>query len=108
MDRGNLLTTVAAFEGNVVYALPWSPAFSPNEVLMYQCPGLPYIFWNQVREIAGALGRVLHVPRSGVKEGRSEGLPVCYGGTEEMMYLTILSSIGQGLKWMWKLIGTFC
>lgn len=76
-QRESILASVAAFKGNIVYSLPWTPAIKPEEVLLHQCPvwvdfpGLPYYFWDQLKDIAGALGRVLHIPKCGVQEGSS-------------------------------------
>lgn len=76
-QRQYILSTVSAFKGNIVYVIPWSPAFKPEEILMFQCPvwvefpGLPYFFWEQVKELAGSLGKVLHTPKVGIQEGRA-------------------------------------
>lgn len=71
MQREYVLATVAAFKGNLVFSVPWSPTLQPEEMLLHQCPvwvelpNLPFYLWDQVREVASALGKVLFVPPEG-------------------------------------------
>lgn len=74
MQRELVLSTVTAFRGNLVYAVPWSPALQPEEMLQHQCPvwvsfpNLPYYLWDQVKEVASALGKVLFTPKPAIQE----------------------------------------
>lgn len=68
LQREYVLATVAAFKGNLVFTVPWSPALQPEEMLLHQCPvwvelpNLPFYLWDQVREVASTLGKVIYVP----------------------------------------------
>lgn len=76
-QRECVLATVAAFKGNVVFTVPWSPALQPEEMLLHQCPvwielpSLPYYLWDQVKDIASALGKVLYIPSENQQESKA-------------------------------------
>ncbi|MCO5614349.1 hypothetical protein L7F22_068628 [Adiantum nelumboides] len=77
MQREYVLATVAAFKGSLVFTVPWSPALQPEEMLLHQCPvwvempNLPFYLWDQVREVAGTLGKVLYVPTDNQQESKA-------------------------------------
>ncbi|MCO5601918.1 hypothetical protein L7F22_056044 [Adiantum nelumboides] len=68
LQREYVLAIVAAFKGNLVFTVPWSPALQPEDMLLHHCPvwielpNLPYYLWDQVKEVAGTLGKVLYTP----------------------------------------------
>lgn len=77
MQRDYVLSTVAAFRGNLVFTVPWSPTLHPEDMLQHHCPvwvefpNLPFYLWEQVKEVAGSLGKVLHVPYEGKQETKA-------------------------------------
>lgn len=76
-QREYVLNTVAAFKGNLVFTMPWSPNLRPEEMLLHQCPVwiefpcLPYYLWDQISEMAEALGKVLFTPKQGQQENKN-------------------------------------
>ncbi|MCO5557651.1 hypothetical protein L7F22_011219 [Adiantum nelumboides] len=76
-QRECVLATVAAFKGSLVFAIPWSPALQLEEMLLHQCPiwielpNLPYYLWDQVKEVVGALGKVLYTPSESQQESKA-------------------------------------
>lgn len=77
LQRELVLSTVVAFKGNIVFTVPWSPSFQPEELLQSQCPvwvefpSLPYYLWDQIGEIASSLGRVLFTPKPSQQETKA-------------------------------------
>lgn len=75
-QREIVLATVAAFKGNLVYTVPWSPSLHPGEMLQHHCPvwvsfpSLPYYLWDQVKEIASSMGKVLYTPKQALQEDK--------------------------------------
>ncbi|MCO5583997.1 hypothetical protein L7F22_037915 [Adiantum nelumboides] len=59
---------MAAFKGSLVFTVPWSPALQHDDMLLHHCPvwielpNLPYYLWDQVKEVAGTLGKGLSWP----------------------------------------------
>lgn len=76
VQRELVLSTVAAFKGSLVFTFPWTPAMQPEDMLLHHCPvwvefpNLPYYLWDQVREVASALGKVLFAPKEGQQESK--------------------------------------
>ena len=76
-QRDYVLSTVAAFKGDIVYTVPWAPAIKLAEMLQFHCPvwvafpDLPYYLWDQVRDMASALRNVLHTPKEGQQESKA-------------------------------------
>lgn len=77
MQRDLVLTTVVAFKGNLVFTVPWSPSIQPEELLQTHCPvwvefpSLPYYLWEQISEVASALGKVLFTPKPSQQENKA-------------------------------------
>lgn len=77
MQRELVLNTVVAYKGSLVFTMPWTPSLQPEEILQSHCPvwvefpSLPYYLWDQLEDIASALGRVLYAPKASQQESKS-------------------------------------
>lgn len=75
-QREIVLSTVVAYKSNLVFTVPWSPSLQPETLLQSHCPvwvefpSLPYYLWEQLPEIATALGKVLYTPKPSQQENK--------------------------------------